>query len=106
MSANTSRPYSSTTKPLARPPFDKLYWLRIGLGVFAGLLAEVITGSDFLNGVSLAILVYLVSYYLARFGWYRTLDRQFQGKIYTTGLGVYAGMFLFTWILLFTLASA
>jgi hypothetical protein len=87
------------------PPFDKLYWLRVGLGVVAGLLAEEIAGMDYFNGISLAILVYLISYYFARFVWYKGVGRQFQGKIYTTGLLPFAGFFLFTWILLFTMAS-
>jgi len=105
-SAKTSRPESSATKALAPPPFDKLYWLRIGLGVVAGILAEFITGSDYFNGISIGVLIYLISYYAARYAWYRGLDRQFFGKLYTTGLGGYFGLFLFTWILLFTLASA
>jgi Rab5-interacting Rab5ip-like protein len=93
-------------KSLTPPPFDKLYWLRVGLGVVAGLLAGVIPGTDFYNGVSLGILVYLISYYFARYSWFKGVDKQFQGKIYTTGLAVYIGLFIFTWILLFTQASA
>ena len=76
------------------------------MGVVAGLIAELVTGSDYYNGISIGILVYLVSYYLARFVWYKGLDRKFQGKIYSTGLPGYVGLFLFTWILLFTLSSA
>jgi hypothetical protein len=78
-------------KTVTPPPFDKLYWLRVGLGIVAGFLAWVIPGTDYINGFSLAILVYLISYYF--------------GKLYTTGLGVYIGLFLFTWILLFTQSS-
>lgn len=77
----------------------------MGTGVVAGLLAWVIPGTDVYNGISLAILVYLVTYYLARFYWYKKLDKQFQSKVYTTGLGVFVGLFLFTWILLFTQSS-
>jgi len=90
---------------MAPPPFDKLYWLRIGLGVVAGLLTYTIVGADYINGISVGILVYLVSFYAVRYTWYKGLSRQFQGKIYTTGLGGYVGLFLFTWILLFTIAS-
>jgi hypothetical protein len=106
MSTKTSKPESSATKAVVPPPFDKLYWLRIGLGVAAGFLAEEITGADYFNGISLGILVYLISYYFARFVWYKGLARQFQGKIYSTGLAGFVGLFLFTWILMFTLASA
>jgi len=75
------------------------------MGVLGGLLAWVIPGTDVYNGISLAILVYLITYYLARYLWYKNLDRQLQGKLFTTGLGVFIGIFLFTWILLFTQAS-
>jgi len=75
------------------------------LGVVAGILAAEIPGTDIYNGISLGILVYLISYYLARYLWYKGVGRQFQGKIYTTGLAVYIGLFVFTWILLFTQAS-
>jgi len=75
------------------------------LGVVAGILAAEIPGTDFYNGVSLGILVYLISYYFARYSWYKGIDRQFQGKLYTIGLAVYIGLFIFSWILFFTQAS-
>ena len=75
------------------------------MGFVAGLLAAEIPGTDFTNGVFLGILVYLISFYFARYSWYKGLERQFQGKLYTTGLAVYIGLFMFTWILFFTQAS-
>ena len=77
----------------------------MGLGVVAGLLAAEIPGTDVYNGVALGILVYLISYYFARYRWYKGLGQQFQGKLYTMGLAVYIGLFIFTWILFFTQAS-
>jgi len=71
----------------------------------AGFLAEVIVGTDYFSGISLGILFYLISYYLARFAWYRGLPREGQAKIYTTGIGGFAMIFLFTWILFFTLQT-
>jgi TRAP-type C4-dicarboxylate transport system permease large subunit len=105
-SAKTSKPESSATKPPAPTLFDKLYWLRIGLGVIAGVSAKVIFGADYYNGLLMGIIFYLGSYYLARYLWFRHLDKQFLGKIYSTGVGGYALLFLFTWILLFTLLPA
>ena len=63
----------------------------------------MLVGSDYLSGISLGIAAYLVSYYIARFTWYRGVDRSMQGKIYSTGIGSFALVFLFTWMLLFTL---
>ena len=75
------------------------------MGVVAGVLASIVPSADYTNGVALGILVYLISFYYARYIWYKGVDRQYQGKIYTMGLGGFVGLFLFTWILIFTLSS-
>jgi len=75
------------------------------MAALAGFLAEVIVGTDYFSGISIGILFYLISYYLARFAWYRSLPREGQGKIYTTGIGGFAMIFLFTWMLFFTLQT-
>jgi hypothetical protein len=93
-------------QPQPLPSFDKLYWSRLGLAALAGFLAEVIVGTDYASGISIGILFYLISYYAARFTWYKGLERKGQGKIYTTGLGGFLMVFLFTWILFFTLQTA
>jgi hypothetical protein len=105
MRAKTSKPESSATKAAAPRPFDKLYWLRIGLGVLGGVAAYRVFGVDYVNGLLVGVIFYLASYYLARYIWFRKLERQDVGKIYSTGIGGYILVFLFTWILLFTLAS-
>ena len=91
------------------PSFDKLYWSRLGLAAVAGVLAQVLVGNnqpDWTSGVSIGILFYLISYYVARFTWYKKLGREGQGKIYTTGIGGFIMVFLFTWMLFFTLQAA
>jgi hypothetical protein len=85
------------------PSFDKLYWLRIGLAALGGFSAEVLVGTDYASGISIGIIFYLLSYYLARFAWYRSLGREGQGKVYSTGIGGFIMIFLFTWMLFFTL---
>jgi len=92
-------------KPQSLPSFDKLYWSRLGFAVVAGMLAEVLAGTDWTSGVSIGILFYLVSYYVARFTWYKGLGREGQGKVYSTAIGGFAMIFLFTWMLLFTLQA-
>ncbi len=87
-------------------PFDKLYWLRIGLGALAGLAADLVFGVDYANGILIGVILYLASYYVARYFWFKKLERAYLGKIYSTGIGGYATIFLFTWILLFTLSPA
>jgi hypothetical protein len=72
--------------------------------VLAGLAAQLLA-PDPATGISIGILLYLISYYLARFTWYRSVGREGQGKIYTTGIGGFVLIFLFTWMLFFTLQT-
>jgi hypothetical protein len=107
--AKTSKPESSTTKVSATTPFDKLYWLRIGLGALGGFLAKTIftpslTQADYVDGALLGFIVYFASYYIARFAWYRHLEQANLSKLYTTGIGGFIMIFLFTWMLCFTLS--
>jgi hypothetical protein len=88
------------------PGFDKLYWLRIGLAAVAGFTAQMFVPTDYTTGLTIGIAVYLASYYVARFTWYKGLDNKSQGKVYTTGIGGFVMVFLFTWILLYTLQVA
>ncbi|HYB75718.1 MAG TPA: hypothetical protein VEC08_02045 [Nitrososphaerales archaeon] len=76
------------------------------MAVLGGLTAYQVFGTDYLNGMLVAIIFYLASYYLARYLWFRELNRDDVSKIYSTGIGGFVLVFLFTWILLFTLASA
>ena len=80
--------------------------MRIGLGVLGGLTAYRVFGLDYLDGLLVGVIFYLASYYLARYIWFRKLDKADVGKIYSTGIGGYIMVFLFTWILIFTLVSA
>ncbi|HLQ21070.1 MAG TPA: hypothetical protein VK127_02055 [Nitrososphaerales archaeon] len=85
---------------------NKLYWTRISLGVIAAFAAEGvfrILGGDYTDGLLVGILVYLASYYLARYTWFRNVEREKVSKVYSTGIGGYVMLFLFVWILLFTL---
>jgi hypothetical protein len=86
--------------------FDKLYWLRVGCAVGSGVLAEFLLrfpGFDWSIGITIGLLVYLLTYYLAKYVWYRGIDPSKLGKLYSTGIGSYVMLFLFTWILLATL---
>ena len=104
--AKTSKPESSATTPANPKAFDKLYWLRVGPAVLAGAGANYVFGADYANGALVGIILYLASYYLARYFWFKDLSRESLGKIYSTGIGGYVFLFIFTWILLFTVASA
>jgi hypothetical protein len=98
---------------------DKIFWMRTGLGVLTGCASELFFGCrlssyttggcvggvspDYQSGILMGTVVFLGSYYLARVLWGKKFPKQDIGKLYTTGLGSYVLLFLFTWILLFTL---
>lgn len=73
-----------------------------------GILAETAQtaiGTDYFTGISIGIGIYLASYYAARFTWYKGADQSSQAKIYSTGWGGFIMVFLFTWMLFFTLQA-
>lgn len=85
--------------------FEKLYWSRFGFGILGGYAAEKVFGTDLLNGISLMILFYLFTFYIARYGLYRKVAKENVTKLYTTGIGTYVIVFLWFWVLFFTAAQ-
>jgi hypothetical protein len=81
---------------------DKIFWLRAGLGAALGVVCDFVFGTDYTSGILLAAIVFLASYYLVRRVWGKNFKPQEMTKLYTTGIGSYILLFLFLWILLFT----
>lgn len=95
-------------------PLETVYWLRFGFGILAALvslgLALAIPNSisrkdfnnaTFFNSASLAIIVYVISYYLikSRFA----LKVQKPQKLVTAGIGIYFLAWIVFWALFYTL---
>jgi hypothetical protein len=90
-------------------PLETVYWLRFGFGILAalvcigyGVVANAISRTTFqynllLNSVSLAIIVYVLSYYVIKAGF--RLKVQKTQKLLTTGIGIY----FLSWITFFAL---
>jgi len=83
--------------------FDKMFWLRAVLGVGVGAASDLIFGSTYEGGILLAILVYIGTYYLFKGVWGEKLAPGDTRKLVTTGMPSFILLFLFFWILLFTL---
>jgi TRAP-type C4-dicarboxylate transport system permease large subunit len=79
--------------------------MRLAFGVAAGVVAQFLFAADYVDGILIGILFYLVSFYAARYAWYRGLDQKLISKLYTTGIGGYVMTYLFVYILLFTIYS-
>jgi hypothetical protein len=74
----------------------------VGFAAVAGFAAATLVSTDYASGISLGLLMYLISFYAAKLTWYKGLGRDQQGKLYTTGIGSFVLVFLFTWMFVFT----
>ncbi len=100
---------------------DKVFWLRSGLGVLGGAVSEFLFGCkvsvsgsnagtcvggavpDYSTGILFALFLFLASYYLIKLTVGKKFPKEEQGKVYMAGAGTYALLFVFTWVLLYTL---
>lgn len=112
---------AETGESLPFTDLDKIYWIRVGLGSVGGALAELLTGCqvamtganaggclnglkpDYSTGILIGLFLFLGSYYALRATIGKKFPKDEQRKIYTTGVGSFALLFIFWWVLLFTL---
>ena len=80
-------------------PLVTIYWARLSLGMVAAILSALLaimrdelSFTTFMNGLTIALLVYLVSYYVFKAKFRAKVEKQ--SKIMTMGIGIY----FFTWI--------
>ena len=94
-------------------PLEKLYWLRFFLGIVAALVcvgyeqAVGLINTEFnlvilFNGISFALIVYILSYYVIKPKFILKVDRP--QKIFTTGIGIYFLSWLVFWVFFYTVA--
>ncbi len=86
-------------------PLDILYWTRACLGVVAGALCALLglfnpLYNNFLYGLSLALLVYMVTNYFLRQIFIGKVEKA--RKVLTTGIVAYFLIWIVTWVLLFS----
>ena len=84
-------------------PTTIIYWSRAGLGVVAALLSTLISSLDlaFFNGISVALLVYIITYYLFKSFFITKVEKP--TKIFTTGIGAYFLTWIVAWVIFYTL---
>jgi ABC-type uncharacterized transport system permease subunit len=86
-------------------PVVQLYWLRVALGITAGAISALLAALFFninsvdtlINSITIALLIYFVTYYILR-GFYKSKIEK-QSKILSTAIGMY----FFSWITFFVL---
>jgi hypothetical protein len=93
----------------------KIYWIRVGLGAIAGLICtgaiflfQTLTpGTSFiemissfntlLNGITIALLIYLISYYVLKSKYSSQVEKQ--SKIMSMGIFIYFFTWLIVWVI-------
>lgn len=88
--------------PIRSNPSGLIYWTRVLLALFASILCIVLNLKG-LRGITLGLTLYLVSYYLIRYG-YRIKPEEVGGisKIFTIGIGAYFLLWIVSWTVLYT----
>lgn len=81
-----------------------IYWSRVIFGILAALVATLLVnlkaGNPLLNGITIALAVYLISYYLLK--WKFTNKVEQPTKILTMGIGAFFLTFILCWVLFIT----
>jgi hypothetical protein len=96
----------------------KIYWIRVALGAVAGLVSTsaillfqtlepsvsllTLIGSlnTLLNGITVALLIYLISYYALKAKYSSRIEKQ--SKIMSMGIFIYFFTWLIVWVLSLT----
>ena len=95
----------------------KIYWLRVTLGAIAGLastsvsiltgsatgtsmLTQIANTSTLLNGITIALLVYLISFYVLKAKYSMQVEKK--SKIMSMGIFIYFFTWLIIWVLTLT----
>ena len=75
-------------------PLVVIYWTRLALGIVAAIISTVVAlnlnvldFTTFTTSLTIALLVYLLSYYALKAKFYNKVEKQ--SKIMTMGIGIY-----------------
>jgi len=86
-------------------PLPVIYWTRVLLGVVAALICTLLSspeiGFNILNGISIALLVYIITYYVYKNLFVTKVEKP--SKIFTTGVGAYFLSWIVMWALFYTI---
>jgi len=89
-------------------PLATIYWTRLTLAIIAAAVSTAATLAlgerglnTFINGLTIALLVYLVTFYIFKAQFKGKIEKQ--SKIMTQGIGIYFFAWLVSWILIYTI---
>ncbi len=86
-------------------PLAIIYWSRVLCGIVAALISiligSLILDFNLLNSLSIALGVYIVTYYVYKRYFLEKIEKP--STIFTTGVGAYFLSWLVMWVLIYTL---
>jgi len=87
-------------------PLNIIYWSRVGFGVVAALVCLLLIDvnevtNPLISGMSVAILVYLITYYFLKWLFMAKVEKP--SKVFTMGIGAYFVTWIVAWSLFYTL---
>ena len=108
--SETIEPINQEEKTEKDKKLDKLFWLRVGFAVIAGTLAtflfEDIQGEERRwASIVFMIIIFIVTIFIAK-SMKMQLPSSDRKKIVTQGIGSYIFLYLFVWILTYTIVHA
>jgi hypothetical protein len=75
-------------------PLEVIYWIRVALSIIAGIISAFVATlfdpfefNTFLNGLTIALAIYLLSYYVLKAKFMNKVEKQ--SKIMTMGIFIY-----------------
>ena len=75
-------------------PLEVIYWIRVALSIVAGVISAFVATlfdafafNTFLNGLTIALAIYLISYYVLKANFMNKVEKQ--SKIMTMGIFIY-----------------
>jgi hypothetical protein len=75
-------------------PLEVIYWIRVALSIVAGVISAFVATlfdafafNTFLNGLTIALAIYLLSYYVLKAKFMNKVEKQ--SKIMTMGIFIY-----------------
>lgn len=81
-----------------------IYLCRIGFAILAALVAALVVdlkvGNPLLNGITIGLSIYLVSFYVLKWLFVKKVEKP--TKIITMGIGIYFMTFIMCWVLFIT----
>ncbi len=92
-------------------PLVLIYWTRLALGIIVAIITAFVATmqnpealNTFLNGVTIALLVHLISYYVFKAKFQNKVEKP--SKIMTMGIGIYFISWAVFYILSYSVLTA